>query len=54
MMMISKEIERLCSYSMEEMESWYEQLISRLKHNHNHLFNLASFNDFLRVLKNAI
>jgi len=54
MMLISKEVERLCSYTFEEMESWYEQLLPRLKHNHNHLFNRASFNDFLRVLENAI
>ena len=51
---ITKEIERLCTYSMEEMENWYEQLLPRLKHNHTNLFNHRSFNDFLRVLENAI
>jgi hypothetical protein len=53
MMMISKEVERLCSYTLNEMENWYEQLIPRLKHNHTHLFNKKSFNQFVRVLNNA-
>ena len=50
---ITKEIERLCSYTMKELENWHEQLLPRLKHNHNHLFNLESFNQFVRVLNNA-
>ena len=54
MRMIIKEIERLCTYTMEEMENWHEQLLPRLKYNHTNLFNRASFNDFLRVLENAI
>jgi hypothetical protein len=53
MRMIIKEVERLCSYTMEEMNNWYEQLLPRLKYNHNHLFNLESFNQFVRVLNNA-
>ena len=53
MMVITKEIERLCSYTMEEMENWHEQLLPRLKYNHNHLFNLESFNQFVRVLNNV-
>jgi hypothetical protein len=53
MMVITKEIERLCSYTMEEMENWYKQLLPRLQYNHNHLFNLESFNQFVRVLNNA-
>ena len=40
--------------AMEEMENWYDQLLPRLKHNHTNLFNHRSFNDFLRVLENAI
>ena len=54
MLMIVDEIERLCSYTLKEMENWYEQLLPRLKHNHTNLFNHRSFNDFLRVLENAI
>jgi hypothetical protein len=52
--MISKEIDRLCSYTMSEMESWYEQLIPRLEHNYQVLFERKTFDDFVGVLKNAI
>ena len=44
LIMISKEIERLCSYTLTEMENWYEQLIPRLEHNHKNLFDKTSFN----------
>jgi hypothetical protein len=54
MIMISKEIDRLCSYTMSEMESWYEQLIPRLEHNYQVLFERKTFDDFVGVLKNAI
>ena len=54
MIMISKEINRLCSYTMDEMESWYEQLIPRLEHNYQVLFERKTFDGFVGVLKNAI
>ena len=47
MLMIVDEIERLCSYTLKEMENWYEQLIPRLEHNHKNLFNKTSFNNFI-------
>ena len=47
MVMIVDEIERLCSYTLKEMENWYEQLIPRLEHNHKNLFNKTSFNNFI-------
>jgi len=50
MMMISKEIERLCNYTLEEMQGWYDQLLPRLIHNHKKLFDIGSFNNFVDVL----
>ena len=60
MVMIVDEIERLCSYTLKEMENWYEQLIPRLEHNHKNLFDNTSFNNFIynfiipRINKNEI
>jgi len=54
MLMIVKEIERLCSYTMEEMENWYEQLLPRLKYNHHHLFDRKNFSEFLKVIKHEV
>jgi len=60
MLMIVDEIERLCSYTLKEMENWYEQLIPRLEHNHKNLFDNTSFNNFIynfiipRINKNEI
>ena len=60
MVMIVDEIERLCSYTLNEMENWYEQLIPRLEHNHKNLFDNTSFNNFIynfiipRINKNEI
>lgn len=50
MMMISKEVERLCSYTLDEMNGWYNQLLPRLKHNHDKLFDQQSLNDFVNLL----
>ena len=46
-LMIADEIERLCSYTLKEMENWYEQLIPRLEHNHETLFENKGFKDFI-------
>ena len=46
-LMIVDEIERLCSYTLKEMENWYEQLIPRLEHNHETLFENKGFKDFI-------
>jgi len=54
LIMISKEIERLCSYTLTEMENWYEQLIPRLEHNHKNLFDRTSFNNFNEFLSTRI
>ena len=48
-LMIADEIERLCSYTLKEMENWYEQLIPRLEHNHETLFENKGFNSSISL-----
>jgi len=50
MMMITRQIEWLCGFTLDEMEKWHEELIPILEHNFKNLFNVKGVHDFVNFL----